>query len=706
MAVPTTHTMDFFELQDQAHRSTRWLIAYFILAVILIILAIYFAVITIFFGFDIYVTSELPLQWWNPEWFLWVTAAALSVIVIGSVYKVFALSAGGEVVARWLGGRLIDSNTANPQERRLLNVVEEMAIASGTPVPSVYLLEEENSINAFAAGYSPADAVIGVTQGTIQILSRDELQGVIAHEFSHILNGDMRLNLRLIGVLNGILVIAMIGYVILRSTRVSGRRKEGGAAILMLGGALLIIGYVGVFFGKLIKSAVSRQREFLADASAVQFTRNPDGIADALKKIGGLVYGSRIENPKAEEASHLFFSDGMHRAKPPALAREKRLPPAQAKSAFSFMATHPPLKKRIKRIQPSFNGNFPVVELPSQKTLAERDKGELAPFAAQAGATAPKPAASTSPPGAPAAQTIPVIPQEMTQLFGKLTEAHLAYAALLLAALPSQLTASVHEPSTARAIIFALLLSRDSETRRAQFRLLNESKDRLVARETLESSTLIDRCPPETRLPLVDLALPSLRALSHPQYEEFTRLVEQLVEADQKIDLFEYTLHHILRRHLDSYFRETKPPASKYHSLAPLSNEIALLLSSLAHVGHDTEEQARQAFAQGVEELEKSRLKLSLQKEEECGFEALSRALDRLTLVTPLLKRRLLRACGACVSHDYQVKVQEGELLRAIADSLDCPMPPFLAGQTLERSAEVAGATEPAAPEPQRGDRK
>ncbi len=242
MAVPATHTMDFFEYQDQARRSTRWLIAYFILAVILIILSIYFAVIAIVYGYSVNKVLGVPFQWWQPDMYLWVTAAALSVIVIGSVYKVLALSKGGEVIARWLGGRLLDSNTTNPQERRLLNVVEEMAIASGTPVPSVYLLEDENSINAFAAGYSPADAVIGVTQGTLQILSRDELQGVIAHEFSHILNGDMRLNLRLIGVLNGILVIAMIGYVILRTTRVSRSRKGGGGAILMLGGALLVIG--------------------------------------------------------------------------------------------------------------------------------------------------------------------------------------------------------------------------------------------------------------------------------------------------------------------------------------------------------------------------------------------------------------------------------------------------------------------------------
>ncbi|MCH7802834.1 MAG: M48 family metallopeptidase [Acidobacteria bacterium] len=674
MAVTATHTMDFFERQDQARRTTRRLIAYFMLAVILIILSIYIAGITIFFGFNVNTDPELPFKWWNPDLFLWITGATVCVVVIGSLYKIFALSQGGEVVARWLGGRLIDSNTSDSQERRLLNVVEEMAIASGTPVPSVFLLEEERSINAFAAGFTPADAVIGVTRGTLQILSREELQGVIAHEFSHILNGDMRLNIRLIGVLNGILVIAMIGYAILRSTRTSSSKKNGGAAVLAFGVALLIIGYVGVFFGKFIKSAVSRQREFLADASAVQFTRDPDGIAGALKKIGGLANGSRIKSPKAEEMSHLFFSDGRHGKAPPLLSMRSH----KATSAFSFMATHPPLETRIQRIDPSFDGRFPTVHFPSKEALETRDQKKLAASAAQAAA---KPTASTPSGGAPAVPLIPMIPQQMTQLFGKLTEAHLAYATLLLAGLPSRLTARVREPSSARIIIFALLLSHDSETRRAQFQLLNESKDPLVSSEaTLEASTLIDRCPPEARLPLVDLALPALRTLSLSQYQDFTGLVEKLMKADQKIDLFEFTLQHILRRHLDPHFNQTRPPAARYGSLTPLTHEISLLLSRLARAGQDSEEQAQQAFAQGVKELSGSRLKLSWLEQED-GFEALSNALDRLNRVTPLLKRRLLRACGVCVSHDDQVTLREGELLRAIADALDCPMPPFLAGQ-------------------------
>ena len=286
---------------------------------------------------------------WNPELFGLVAMGTSAVIAAGSLYKMAALSGGGHTVAELLGGRLLRADAATPAERRLLNVVEEMAIASGVPVPPVYLLENELGINAFAAGHAPGDAVVAVTAGTLARLSRDELQGVIAHEFSHILNGDMRLNIRLMGVLFGILVIGLTGWIIFRSTtggyvRLGARDddRKGFNPLPLIGLALYVIGYVGVFFGNLIKAAVSRQREFLADASAVQFTRNPDGIAGALKKIGAVAEGSRIQDPHAEEASHMFFGD--------ALSGWTEL--------FGLLATHPPLVERIKRIDPSFDGDF------------------------------------------------------------------------------------------------------------------------------------------------------------------------------------------------------------------------------------------------------------------------------------------------------------------------------------------------------------
>jgi Zn-dependent protease with chaperone function len=558
----------------------------------------------------------------------------------------------------------VEPNTSDLEERRLLNVVEEMAIASGMPVPSVYLLDKEDSINAFAAGFTPTDAVIAVTRGSLKLLSRDELQGVIAHEFSHILNGDMRLNIRLMGVLHGILVIALIGYSILRGTRFSSRQKGGGLAILLFGVALVAIGFVGVFFAKIIKSAVSRQREFLADASAVQFTRNPDGIAGALKKIGGSVYGSGIGHPKAEEASHFFFANGLLRSKLQSsspLGLGARRPP-DGSQGFNFMATHPPLQDRIRRIDPYFDGEFPEVRYPTKEVAAE---------------PAPKKLPTED------VGILSVLPHEMTELVGKLTEAHLAFAAALISGLPSRLTDKVHDPSGARAVIFALLLSEDSTIRQTQFRMLNESKDPLVPMETLDISSLAERCPPRARLPLIDMALPSLRRLSPHQHQDFRKLVERMVMADQKCDLFEYAVLHILRRHLDRYFKKIPPPTVQYSSLTSLSAECSVLLSGLAHTGHEKEEAAKEAFEKAQEELEDGRVAVKFRVSADCELTDMSQALDKLALASPAIKRQILRASAAAVSHDEKVTVQEGELLRAIADALDCPMPPLLAGQEL-----------------------
>ena len=310
--------MDFFDRQDKARRSTKLLVFYFVTGVVLLIVTLYIAVTLIFFGVSSrthrgyrnpYEVSEGQQQasLWNPKLFLGVAVGTLAIIGIGSAFKTMELSQGGSVVASMMGGRLINSNTADPDERKLVNVVEEMALASGVPVPKIYVMDNERGINAFAAGHTTSDAVVAVTRGCMQLLSRDELQGVIGHEFSHILNGDMRLNLRLMGIIFGIICLAVIGRVLLYA-RGGGQDRN---ALPLLGLALIIIGGVGVFFGQLIQAAVSRQREFLADASSVQFTRNPAGLAGALKKIGGLAYGSKISNAHAGEAWHMFFGNGL-----------------------------------------------------------------------------------------------------------------------------------------------------------------------------------------------------------------------------------------------------------------------------------------------------------------------------------------------------------------------------------------------------------
>jgi Zn-dependent protease with chaperone function len=302
--------MDFFKEQDKSRTKTTQLIGLFILAVLAVVLAVYaIAVFIIFFhgarqpGFN-----PAEFHWVQPHLGFWVVSVTLLVIFIGSITKIIGLAKGGSSVAENLGGRLVNASTTDPDERKLINIVEEMSIASGIPAPQIYILDREKGINAFAAGYAPNDAIVAVTRNCLKLLNRDELQGVIAHEFSHILNGDMRLNIRLIGFLSGIMVLANIGYLILRSR--SGSKKSG-AQIVLIGIGLLVIGFVGQLFGRIIQAAVSRQREYFADASSVQFTRNPGGISGALKR----------NMPYVLRKSHSHFV-----CHPPAVSRQNSAP--------------------------------------------------------------------------------------------------------------------------------------------------------------------------------------------------------------------------------------------------------------------------------------------------------------------------------------------------------------------------------------------
>jgi Zn-dependent protease with chaperone function len=673
--------MNFFDHQEEARRSTRKLVGLFVLAVFLIVLSVYLAV-----ALAATWAENLDVDVWNLSAFGWVAAVTLTVIVVGSLYKIATLRSGGQAVGRLLGGRPLQPNTRDLKERRLLNVVEEMALASGMAVPTVYVLDQEKGINAFAAGFGPGDTVIGVTRGCLDLLSRDELQGVIGHEFSHALNGDMRLNLRLMGLLHGILVIAMIGYWILRTTSSgssssssssSSSKKGGGGGIAFLGLAFLVIGGIGVFFGRLIKSAVSRQREFLGDAAAVQFTRNPDSIAGALKKIGGLAAGSRITNSHAEEASHFFFGNGMGKG--------------FSAKLDSMLATHPPLVDRIKRIEPRFDGELPKVDAGAvsqaqQLAAKEEEAGGFVPgFAPRAAALAPAapPEAAVAPAAEPPPRTVDVDPATIAASVGTLDQAHLELASTFLARLPPTLRGAARDPSGACAIVFGLLLDRDRSLRGRQLDELQEAVDAPIHAETVKLTPALDQCPVEARLPLVDLALPALRRLSEPQYRVFRAAVERLIAADAKLSLFEFTLQRILLRHLEPHFHAARPPAVAYGTLRAVSRQASLLLSILAHAGQAQAERAAEAFAAGARQLADTRAVASLLPFEQCGLADLDRALAALVQAAPAMKRKLLEACAATIAFDKRVTIQEGELLRAISDSLDCPMPPFLPGQAL-----------------------
>jgi Zn-dependent protease with chaperone function len=649
----------FFENQDAARRNTKRLVFLFCLAVVAIAAMLY--VLAVFLTGvqqpDRYTREvEIALQWWQPDLLVAVGLATLAVVAGGSLYKISQLRGGGSVVAEALGGTLIASDTSDPDQRRLLNVVEEMAIASGTPAPPVYLLRDEQGINAFAAGFTPSDAVIGVTRGCVQQLSRDELQGVIAHEFSHILSGDMSLNIRLMGVIHGILIIGIIGYFLLRSSmfasygRQRGGRDSSAMAMLAAGVGLMVIGFLGTFFGNLIKASVSRQREFLADASAVQFTRNPGGIAGALKKIGGFDGGSTLQSPNAPESSHLFFSQGL-------------------RSGLQLLfSTHPPLDQRIRRLDPSWEGGEAGARsaVPGARPAAA---GAAAAFATDG---APQPLSSALPAAADGSALDQV---------GQPTVAHIAYAAALVRGLPPAVTAATHEPYGARAVIYALLIDRDDDSRKRQLEQLARFGEAGIDRETRRLLPEIESLDTRVRLPLIDMALPALSALSPSQYQAFKTNVRALVAADQKIDLFEWTLQRILLAHLRPHFERVRPPRVRYSSLRRLTPQCSVVLSILAYVGSRSDAQLRAAFEQGASHLRG--IELALLPRDRCGLADLDPALQRLAEANPSSVRQLLMACAACITADQKVTQTEGELLRAIADALGCPMPPLLPGQPL-----------------------
>ncbi len=666
--------MDFFDHQERARRKTGRLVLMFIAAVLGIIALTYLAVAVGFMllhgqqggGPD---TGPAPTLW-NPMLLVTIGGAVIFIVACGSLFKTSQLAAGGRVVAESLGGRLLDSGATDPGERKLLNVVEEMAIASGVPVPNVYVMDSEQGINAFAAGFGPEDAVIGVTRGCVDLLDRDELQGVIAHEFSHILNGDMRLNIRLIGVLFGILVIGLIGRIVLSSMRFAGtgrsrsNNKNGGGAILVILGialALMVIGYMGYFFGGLIKSAVSRQREFLADASAVQFTRYPDGISSALKKIGGYSFGSRLLNPRAEEVSHMFFGQGV------------------ASSLGGLGATHPPLGQRIQRIQPDWDGLFPAVDKPKKlakkalKKQAQLSQGEAKRRALGALAAMGAGAAVGETGGVSAVQQV-----------GQTTDAHVQRARDLLDAIPAGVKDATHSSLGACAVIYAMLLSDEPEVRSRQERAIREAVDAPTAKESLKLGDAIHGMDRSARLPLIDMAMPALHNLAPNQYGAFKGCVSTLIAADQRVDLFEWMLSRVLMRRLAPQFETEKRARRgvKYYSLKPVRDHLAVLLSTLARNGHTEGEVIRHAYDQGMRRLPLDPVP-ALVDAEACGLRQIGDALTELNTVGPREKRAVINACALCITADQQVAPTEAELLRAVCDSLDCPMPPLLPGQKL-----------------------
>ncbi len=663
--------MDFFQHQDEARRKTWLLLFYFALAVLAMIVGLYVILFTVLGGMD-HVTRAGGSGLWKPELLLISAAAVCGVVFVGMMYKTFELRGGGEALAVSLGGRRLNPDTIDLRERRLLNVVEEMALASGVPVPPVFVMDHEQGINAFAAGFTPGDAVIGVNRGTLDYLSRDELQGVIAHEFSHILNGDMRLNLRLIGLLHGILLLAVIGYYIARfggssnsSSSSRDSNKSSGGQIVIIGLGLYVLGYAGLFFARLIKAAVSRQREYLADASAVQFTRNPDGIGGALKKIGGVAGGSILATPEAESASHMFFGNAIRGL------------------WFPGFATHPPLVERIRRIDPQFDGAFPHVEVQPLEEPRPAKRVSARPSAV--------PVLPIPLPGMPGADAmgvtgtgrVAVDSASFVASFGAPTASHVDHAQELMKSLPKELDSAVRETFSARAVVLAMLLDDETGVRAQQLAAIEKRLGASTRQATERLAPFVAARGASGRLPLVELVQSTLRQLSVQQYRDFRDTVIEMAQADRKVSFFEFTLQRSCLLRLDRYFFSTPPVKILYLSLNGLLPELGLLLSAIAHVGSQDERQKAAAFDRGARTLGAGG-GLELRPVAECNLRALGAALEKLTQSAPAIKRRFLTAALEVVSTDGHVTAGEAELLRALADSLECPLPPLFAGPIVE----------------------
>ncbi|HEY6893625.1 MAG TPA: M48 family metallopeptidase [Rhodanobacteraceae bacterium] len=646
--------MNFFAHQEEARRQTRRMLFLFALAVLAIVAATDL-VILVAIGLDEAHRADGGTSWGA---IFGLSVAVATAILLGSAYRIATLSGGGAAVARELGG----AETTGSNDfayRRLRNIVEEMAIASGVPVPRVFVLENEAGINAFASGYTPNDAAITVTRGALDKLTRDELQGVIGHEFSHVLNGDMRLNIRLMGVVFGILVLATIGR---KLAEISGRsRSRDSGGIVLFGIALFVVGYIGVVFARLIKASISRQREFLADASAVQFTRQTSGIAGALKKLGALAEGSKLSSSNTEEVAHMLFGDGV--------------------GYSALFATHPPLKERIVRLDPAFKGEEldAIAAAWSQPVLVGEGDGDadvsISGFApASATARAPR-APRVALPDADA--RVAVTPAAVAAQVGNPDTDDRRSARTIRTTMPETLREAAYRQEQAVPLIFALVLDAREDVRGRQREALAAHYDAGVIALAESLTAEIADLHPMLRLPLASLAFPALRRRPRPQLDAFVEALNALIAADGRVDLGEYCLAKLIRLQVIESLAPAAASTIGRVKLPDATREIAALFGVVAKHGHDDEAAASRAYLAAIGDVLPG-VALAYAPPDDFAS-ALDRAFPVLDRVAPAGKELIIAGLVRAISEDGSVCVAEAELLRVIAAALHCPLPPLIA---------------------------
>ena len=637
--------MDFYAYQAAARRRSRLFVVMFVAAVAVVVTALDAVIFTVLaarssaspYGSQ-YGGSVDPVQFAlaNPDVLFVVSLLIIGVIATASLFKSAQLRGGGAVVAQSLGGVRVERDTADPARKRLRNIIEEMAIASGVPVPEIYVLEQEPAINAFAAGHTPANACITVTQGALDHLNRDELQGVIGHEFSHILNGDMRLNIQLMGLIFGLLVIAVIGRLVFNFAPRGGndRDRRGGLGWVGVGLAAMVLGYLGLLAGRMLQAAVSRQRERLADASAVQFTRNTSGLKGALLKIAALEEGSKFVAADAEQVAHMLFAPGLDR----------------------IFATHPPLLERIRELDPQFD----PAELQRLIEHGVPDPTNGGFPGATGASAAPPPAASgfAAEAGRVAAQV------------GRPQPANVDQAQSLLPQIPAVLRDFSDTGAHARSLVLALLLSRDPAIRDAQAQRIAQEYGGAQLQVVNAAITAAGTIAPMLRLPTLLQLFPTLRRLPLAERQRLNALVMDLIHIDSNIDVFEFCLAKLLELMLN----DAAGNAAPYGRLT-LENSVEpvhILFATLARCGSDDEREIRAAYAAGIGAVLATYPEYATYED---WAQRTSAALNQLDQLQPQAKQKLIEGLVRTIGNDGVLKVEESELLRTTCALLHCPMP-------------------------------
>ena len=663
-------TMNFFEHQDRARKTTRKLYIYFFIAVLFVIVALNVCLLGIIHylsGLDSASLKESLSFYQSTEGFAGaiacITGVSSLLIFSGAGYRSSQLkSLNGGQVAESLGGRLVSSNTTDRRERQLLNIVEEMSIASGVPVPKVYVLDNEKSINAFASGWDTNEAAIAVTRGALDYFNRDELQGVIGHEFSHILNGDMTVDMRMVGLLFGLELIFLCGYflfrVMLESSSNSNRSssdkdsKGGGGALLLfliIGLIIMVIGYIGKVAANLIRMAVSRQKEYLADASSVQFTRNPEGIGYALIKIGQINARKPITNPNAAACGHFFFS---------------------SINAANLWDSHPPLNERIARILPNYNGKIPQSVLRDLKYPPGRMNDDVEESQDNSSDRLKK--RFPKRPFGVLKDRLPKQVQDQIGVFGygalDNPSASSSESSVQSPDNSESLDELIHDPYSVHGVIYALLMDPYPEIQNQQWNVLrsnqNEHMLNLVERLIPEVESL--SCADKIRVS--ELSVSALRQMSPEQYQTFRANIAALTEADQKIDLFEFGLRMILTGRLDVAFG-LRQESIQYYSPNDLFNEFRLTLGYIAWQGADNEQDAYNAFMTAASQI--GAMNITFIDKKERSLNAFATSLKKIQRSTMDIRKMFFQAFVACISYDGKITPKEEDLINVIGASLN-----------------------------------